>query len=251
MKSCVVIPARHASTRLPSKMLLSETGLPMVQHTYQQACQATRPSKVIVATDHQDILTAVENFGGEAVLTDPTCASGTDRVAEIARAMPEVDIFVNVQGDEPEVDPAAIDRVVEILEDDLAAPMSTVAAPLRDAEKLADPAVVKVILGDQGQAIYFSRCPIPFYRNSPAPPLDTNPPLYLQHMGLYAYRRDFLLELAEMKPSMLEQAESLEQLRVLEAGLKIAVGVVPHASAGIDTPEDYAAFVARQQRMAA
>lgn len=251
MKSCVVIPARHASTRLPSKMLLAETGLPLVQHTYQQACLAERPCGVVVATDHQEIVSAVNRFGGEAVLTDPNCTSGTDRVAELARAMPDVDIFVNVQGDEPEIDPAAIDRVVEILEQDTAAPMSTVAAPIRDAEKLADPAVVKVVIGDSGQALYFSRCPIPFYRDTEVPPLDANPPLYLQHMGLYAYRREFLLQLAQMPPAALEQAESLEQLRVLAAGEKIAVGIVARASSGIDTPEDYTAFVKRQRRIAA
>ncbi|MGL4514146.1 MAG: 3-deoxy-manno-octulosonate cytidylyltransferase [Lacipirellulaceae bacterium] len=245
---CVVLPARMNSTRLPSKMLLRETGCSMLEHTHAAALQAKLPLAVVVATDHEDIAAEVRRFGGEVLMTSPDCQSGTDRVAEVARRLPGFDVFVNLQGDEPEIDPASIDRVIEVLAADDTTPMATVAAPLVDPETLVNPAVVKVVLDRTGRALYFSRSAIPFVRDAQAATTTGQQPLFLHHIGLYAYRREFLRTFAELPPSMLEQAEKLEQLRVLEAGIAIRVGVVPKASSGIDTPADYAAFVQRHCR---
>ena len=252
----VVIPARLASTRLPQKMLLCDTGKPLLQHTYESACSANRPDAVVVATDHPEIARAVERFGGTVVLTSPDCPSGTDRVAEAARQMPDAQIFVNVQGDEPEISPAAIDRLIALLEDNPFAGMTTLATPLRDPEQLANPACVKVVCDNAGRALYFSRSPIPFVRDTPpaqragssSTPVFNQPPLFFQHLGIYAYRREELLRFATLEPSTLEQAEKLEQLRLLQTGGVIVVDTIQHASSGIDTPADYAAFVARHRK---
>jgi 3-deoxy-manno-octulosonate cytidylyltransferase (CMP-KDO synthetase) len=244
-RSYIVIPARLASTRLPRKMLLRETGKTMIQHTYEAACRATRPLGVCVATDHEEIAREVLAFGGEVHMTSPDLTSGTDRVAEVARRLPEADIIVNVQGDEPEMSPAAIDRVIELLEEHPEAGMATVATPLRRQEMLDDPACVKVVFDATGRALYFSRSPIPHARTWDDSLLAAEPPHFYLHMGLYAYRRDFLLSLTHLPVTPLERLESLEQLRVLHAGLPIMVGVVGQASRGIDTPEDYRAFVRR------
>lgn len=248
MKSRIVIPARLASTRLPRKLLLRETGKSLLQHTYEAARRASLPECVIVAADHHEIADDVRRFGGDVRMTSPTCASGTDRVAEIAREMTDVDAFVNVQGDEPEVSALAIDAVVRLLEMHPDVPMATIANPIRTKSQLDDPACVKVVVNAQMRAMYFSRSCIPFPRSWNDALLNTTPPLFLQHVGLYAYRRDFLLTLAAMPPSLLERSESLEQLRVLEAGYPILVGVVEEKSTGIDTPEDYRAFVERYGR---
>jgi 3-deoxy-manno-octulosonate cytidylyltransferase (CMP-KDO synthetase) len=245
----LVIPARMASTRLPRKMLLCETGKPLIQHTFESARRATRPSGICVATDDEEIHRAVAAFGGRAVMTSPDCASGTDRVAEVARGMPEVDIFVNVQGDEPEITGASIDLAIELLENRPTAVMSTLATPIRSREQLEDPACVKVIFDAQGRAMYFSRSVIPHPRQWDDALLTASPPCFYQHVGLYAYRRDFLLQLAQMRPSSLEKLERLEQLRVLEAGHAILVGVIDEATFGIDTPEDYRRFVEKQRRI--
>ena len=245
--SHIVIPARLASTRLPGKLLLAETGYPLIRHTYESALRATRPDGVCVATDHETIFDAVRAFGGQAVMTDPAAASGTDRVAEVAREMPEVDIFVNVQGDEPEISGRAIDLAIELLERDPAAQMSTLATPIRDRRQLDDPACVKVVFDAESRALYFSRSAIPHARTWNDDLLHADPPHFYQHVGLYAYRREFLLRLAEMRPSPLEQLEKLEQLRVIEAGHPIAVGVVDEPTFGIDTPEDYRAFVEKRR----
>ncbi|MGE0606341.1 MAG: 3-deoxy-manno-octulosonate cytidylyltransferase [Pirellulales bacterium] len=246
--ACIVIPARLASTRLPRKLLLRETGRALIEHTYMAARLARRPKAVIVAADHEEIAAAVRAFGGTVEMTSPDCASGTDRVAEIASRMPEVDIFINVQGDEPELSGETIDRVVELLEANPAAAMATLATPIRTREQLQDPACVKVVCDSLGRALYFSRSPIPHARTWDDGLLSANPPIYLQHLGLYAYRRDFLLRLAAMPPSRLEQIEKLEQLRVLEAGQTIVVGHVDEPTIGIDTPDDYRAFVERCRR---
>ena len=246
-RSFVVIPARYASTRLPRKMLLRETGKTVLQHTYEAACAARKPSGVVVATDHAEIAREVEHFRGEFVLTSRDCASGTDRVAEYARRAPKAEILVNVQGDEPEISPDAIDRVIELLEQNPSAGMATLATPIATAEQLANPACVKVVFDEEGRAMYFSRSPIPFVRDPDTSRPFNDPPLFHQHLGIYAYRRDVLLEFASMKPSSLEQAEKLEQLRMLQTGGTILVGVVDHAASGIDTPADYAAFVARRR----
>jgi len=249
LRSTIVIPARLASTRLPRKLLLAETGKPLIQHTYEAAARATRPAGVVVAADCEEIAAAVRGFGGRVELTSQGCASGTDRVAEVARKLPGIDVVVNVQGDEPEISARAIDLAVELLEQDPAAGMSTLATPIRTWEKLHDPACVKAVIDSRGRAIYFSRAPIPFPRNADDSLLSANPPNFFQHIGLYAYRRDFLLKLAELPRAPIEQVESLEQLRVLQAGHSISVGVIDEPTIGIDTPEDYREFVARWNRV--
>jgi 3-deoxy-manno-octulosonate cytidylyltransferase (CMP-KDO synthetase) len=246
-RSYVVIPARYASTRLPRKMLLRETGKSLLQHTYESACAAKRPTGVLVATDHAEIAAEVERFRGDFVMTSPDCASGTDRVAEVARKLPRADIIVNVQGDEPEMRPDNIDRVIQLLEENPAVGMATLATPISLPEQLADPACVKVVFDSAGRAMYFSRSPIPFVREPDPTQKFNDPPLFYQHLGIYAYRRNVLLEVAAMPPSSLEQAEKLEQLRMLQSGGTILVAVVEHASSGIDTPADYKAFVARRR----
>ncbi|MBN2216067.1 MAG: 3-deoxy-manno-octulosonate cytidylyltransferase [Pirellulales bacterium] len=241
--SYVVIPARLGSTRLPEKMLLAETGKPLVQHTYESALRARLPEGVCVATDHPRIFEAVRSFGGEVHMTDPGAASGTDRVAEVARKMTHVDIIVNVQGDEPEISPEAIDLVVRLLEENPSVGMSTVCTPIRGRAQLDNPACVKVVFDRDGRAMYFSRSPIPHPRTWSDALLRADPPHFHQHLGLYAYRREFLLKIAQMAPSPIERIEMLEQLRVLEAGHPILVGVVDVPTFGIDTLEDYRAFV--------
>ena len=203
---------------------------------------------MLVAADCHEIAAVVRAFGGKVELTSPDCASGTDRVAEIASKLPDVEIIVNVQGDEPEISATAIDLAVELLERDPTAVMSTLATPIRTKEKLHDPACVKVIFGKQGRAIYFSRAAIPFARNWDDALLTANPPHFYQHIGLYAYRREFLLQLAALPRAPIERVENLEQLRVLDAGHTILVGTIDEPTIGIDTPEDYRAFVERWRR---
>ena len=249
--SHIIIPARLASTRLPRKLLLRETGKTLLQHTYEAAARARRPKGICVAADHAEIADAVRAFGGEVQMTDPHAASGTDRVAEAARRLPGVEIVVNVQGDEPELSGALIDLVVGLLEERPAAMMATLATPIRSRRQLQDPACVKVVFDAQGRAIYFSRSPIPCARDWDDALLAADPPHYFQHVGLYAYRREFLLQLAAMPQSSLERIEKLEQLRVLQAGYAILVGVVDEPTFGIDTPEDYRAFVRKYRSAAA
>ena len=248
LRCTIVIPARLASTRLPRKLLLRETGKPLIQHTYEAAAKATRTSGVLVAADCEEIAGTVRAFGGRVELTSADCASGTDRVAEIARKLPDVDVLVNVQGDEPEISATAIDLAVELLERDRTAVMSTLATPIRTKERLHDPACVKVIFDQRQRAIYFSRAPIPFARNWDDSLLTADPPHFYQHIGLYAYRCEFLLQLAGMPRAGVERVENLEQLRVLDAGHAILVGVIDEPTIGIDTPEDYLAFVERWRR---
>jgi 3-deoxy-manno-octulosonate cytidylyltransferase (CMP-KDO synthetase) len=248
MSSQIIIPARLASTRLPRKLLLAETGKPLIQHTYESAQRALRPAGICVATDHEDIFKVVQAFGGRAEMTDPSAASGSDRVAEVARHMPGVEIIVNVQGDEPEIAGRSIDLAIELLEAHPEAVISTLATPIRSLRQLEDPACVKVVFDGNARALYFSRSPIPRAREWNDALLAANPPHFYQHVGLYAYRREFLLKLASMPPSRLEKVEKLEQLRVLEAGYSIFVGVVEEPTFGIDTPEDYRAFVEKQRR---
>jgi 3-deoxy-manno-octulosonate cytidylyltransferase (CMP-KDO synthetase) len=243
--SIIVIPARLASTRLPRKLLLRETGKSLIQHTYEAACRATRPSAVYVATDHEEIVQEVQRFGGRALLTSADLVSGTDRVAQAAAALASVDVVVNVQGDEPELSGAAIDQLIALLEENPDVPMATLATPIRNRRQLEDPACVKVVFDSRGRALYFSRAVIPFPRDWDDQLLQAEPSRFHLHVGLYAYRRDFLLTLARMPPVALEQIEKREQLRVLHAGYAILVGVVNEATVGIDTPDDYRAFVNR------
>jgi 3-deoxy-manno-octulosonate cytidylyltransferase (CMP-KDO synthetase) len=239
-----VIPARYASSRLPAKPLLDETGKTLIQHVVEAARKSTRLGRIVVATDDERILGAVSRFGGEAVMTRADHPSGTDRVAEVARGIAEASVVVNLQGDEPEISAFALDRVVGLLEHDPQAPMATLATPIQAPSVYHDPACVKVVIGRDGRALYFSRSPIPCYRDGFRLP-DPETPLAYLHLGLYAYRREFLLELSQLVPTPLERAEKLEQLRVLEHGFPMAVGIVLEPSVGIDTPEDYRRFVER------
>jgi len=247
LSSFLVIPARLASTRLPRKLLLRETGKPLLQHTYESASRARKPAGMCVACDHEEIFAAVRAFGGSAVMTDPAAPSGTDRVAEVARGLTDVDIVVNVQGDEPEIAGSSIDLAIELLERNPEAVMSTLATPIRNRRQLEDPACVKVVFDAQGRAMYFSRSVIPRPREWDDHLPEEEPPHFFQHVGVYAYRRDFLLQLSQMPQSALEKIEKLEQLRVLSGGYTILVGVVDEPTLGIDTPEDYRAFVEKCQ----
>lgn len=248
MKTYAVIPARYASTRLPGKPLLNQTGLYLIQHVYERAGEASSIDGVIVATDDARIAEAVRSFGGEVVLTRADHPSGTDRVAEVAATL-DADIIVNVQGDEPEIDPADIDRLVAMLGDDQAVDVGTLACPFAKGADPRDPNAVKVVLDARGHALFFSRSLIPYPVADKGTPVS--PGRWLLHLGIYAYRRAFLLKLASLAPTPLEERERLEQLRVLENGHSIAVAVVERASVGIDTPEDYAAFVRRFRQGAA
>ena len=245
VQSAVVIPARIASTRLPRKLLLRETGKSLLEHTYSAACRATRPLGGWVAAGDAEIAREVTRFGGRCEQTDPDLPSGTDRVAELARrqALRHFEILVNVQGDEPEIDPHVIDLLIERLENHPEAEIATLAAPIADESLFHDPACVKVVTDACGRALYFSRAAIPHRRDTP----DNTASRALMHLGVYAYRREALLRFAALPPSPLEQCERLEQLRALEAGFTIAIEIVDTATCGIDTPEDYARFVARQK----
>ena len=220
----------------------------MLQHTFEAARRAALPAGITVAVDSQELFGIVTSFGGQAIQTDPNLASGTDRVVEVAKQLSDVDIFVNVQGDEPEIESEAIDQVTELLAQNPSADVATLAAPIRSKEQLDDPACVKVVKDHHDSALYFSRSPIPYVRNGEdldQQRFEAEPPIYWQHIGIYAYRREFLMRLAELRASKLEQLEGLEQLRFLQAGCQILVGSVEASPGGIDTRADYDAFVAR------
>jgi len=237
MDIVAIIPARYDAVRLPGKPLLDIDGRPVIQHVYLRTARARRISRTIVATDDRRIFDAVERFGGEAVMTSPDHPSGTDRIAEVAAGL-DAEIIVNVQGDEALIDPRMIDQAVEPLLDNAAIPMATAATRISDLEELHDPNVVKVVVDQGGLALYFSRHPVPYIRDVRA---DEDLPAhhrFLHHIGLYVYRRDFLLRFAELAPTPLEQVEKLEQLRALENGYRIAVTETPLTSPGVDTPED-------------
>lgn len=241
MRTAIIIPARYGSRRLPGKPLLRITGKYLVQHVYEQACQSRRASQVIVATDDSRILAAVHGFGGRAVMTRRDHPSGTDRIAEVARGI-DADVIINLQGDEPLIDPAALDLLPDLLERNPESELATLATPIRSREQWHNPNCVKVVCDAGGRALYFSRSPIPFVRDG-KPDFAAEPPQFLQHLGLYAYRRTCLLRLAALPPDPLEQLEKLEQLRVLALGWRIHVGVISHAAAGVDTYQDYEQFV--------
>jgi len=241
----IVIPARLASTRLPEKLLLSETGKTVLEYTYRACQSATKPRGITVAVDHERLYSTVLSFGGRAQLTDVNAQSGTDRVAEVARSRPDVDVFINVQGDEPEIAGNSIDAVMQLLESDPHAQVATLATPIRTKQDLENPACVKVVRALDGAALYFSRSVIPHARVWDDGLLIREPALFLQHLGIYAYRRPFLLSLDQLHASVLEQVEKLEQLRFLQSGCRIVVGVVPKSPRGIDTREDYDNFKLR------
>lgn len=240
MSVIAIIPARYAATRLPGKPLLADTGKTLIQHVVEAVQTASRIDRIVVATDHLGVAGTVVDFGGQAVMTGEDCASGTDRLAQAAAAigLADDDIVINVQGDEPDMPGACIDRLVELMQT-TDAPMATLATPLPALEAI-DPNKVKVVLAANGRAMYFSRAPIPFDRDGEG---ATG---HMLHLGIYGYRVGFLKTFAALEPTPAERAEKLEQLRALEHGHAIAVAVVDYAGGGIDTPEDYAAFVARQ-----
>lgn len=228
----ILIPSRYASTRFPGKPFAMIGGKPMLERVYEQARQSKLAHRVIIATDDQRIANLVESFGGEYRMTRDDHPTGTDRLAEVAETLNESDIFVNVQGDEPLISPDAIDAAIKPLLDDDSVQMSTIAYPVSDPKAYESPQLVKVVTDLNGFALYFSRLPIPLYRDE-----GSNTPR-LGHAGLYVYRRETLIRLASLKPTPLEEAEKLEQLRALENGIKIKVVVRPHRSPGVDVPED-------------
>jgi 3-deoxy-manno-octulosonate cytidylyltransferase (CMP-KDO synthetase) len=238
MKSVAVIPARYASTRFPGKPLARETGKYLIQHVVENTLRAKSLAGVVVATDDERIAAAVRSFGGTAAMTRSDHPSGTDRVAEVAATL-DADLIVNVQGDEPALPPDYIDRLVARMQTDRGAEMGTLAAPFPADESPDDPTRVKLVMSRAQRALYFSRSRIPHVRDG-----RPEPGTWLLHLGIYAYRRDFLLQLARLAPAPLERLEKLEQLRVLEHGHSIAVEVVERPTPGIDTPQQYAEFAA-------
>jgi len=234
MKILAVIPARYASTRLPGKPLVALAGKPMIARVWERVRQAASISGVVVATDDERICSAVRAFGGEAVLTRPDHRSGTERVAEVAATRKDVDIFVNVQGDEPLMEPAAIDQAVQALRADSEARVATLAVPISHAADIMDPNVVKAVLDFDGNALYFSRAPIPWVRDRSGPVHAR----HLKHLGLYVFRREALLDFPTFPQGELERVEQLEQLRWLENGYRIRVAETEYDSIGVDVPED-------------
>src|SRR6202045_526332 len=234
-KVVVVIPARYGSTRLPGKPLVLLAGKPMIQRVYERAKLAQRADRVIVATDDDRIVKAVQAFGGEARMTRPDHRTGTERVAEVA-AHETGDVFVNVQGDEPLLDPAAVDTAVTALLEESQVAIATVATPIKIPGDIMDPNVCKVVLDFDENALYFSRAPIPWVRDTAAK-LQVR---HFKHLGLYVFRRDALLEYPPLPQGELERIEQLEQLRWLENGWKIRVAEVEHDAVSVDVPEDVA-----------
>lgn len=240
-----ILPARYASTRLPGKPLLAETGKPLIQHVVERARLAKRVDRVVVATDDPRIYDAVAAFGGEVVMTGEH-PNGTSRIAEAIELLGDThELIVNVQGDEPELDPGVIDALVEGIAADPSVPMATLCSRFAEGEDPTNPNIVKLVRDMNGRAMYFSRSLIPHHRDTGG--LSTTPKqTYWKHPGLYAYRRDFLINTyPTLRPTPLEEAEKLEQLRVLEHGHPIAVIEAEAPEPGIDTPEQYAAFVQR------
>jgi 3-deoxy-manno-octulosonate cytidylyltransferase (CMP-KDO synthetase) len=229
LQAVAVIPARYASSRLPGKPLADIAGRPMIEHVYRRAAEARGVDAVVVATDDPAIAAAVEQFGGVARLTRPDHRTGTDRVAEVSADL-RCDIVVNVQGDLPLVEPGMVGEVIEPLLADASVRMSTVRKVIDDPADLDNPHIVKVVVDRNGDALYFSRSAIPYGRE----PIETA----FRHIGMYGYRRDFLLTFAALPPTALERAESLEQLRALEHGFRIRTVLTRHESIEVDTPED-------------
>jgi 3-deoxy-manno-octulosonate cytidylyltransferase (CMP-KDO synthetase) len=244
--AAIVIPARYGSTRFPGKPLARLTGKFLIQHVVEQALKASLAQTVLVATDDDRIVSAVKSFGGHPVMTSSSHHSGTDRIAEVIRR-PEyahIQVVVNVQGDEPEIDPALIDDLIRVTSQPEAA-MATVSAPFSSASDIQNPNCVKVVTDKRNFALYFSRAVIPYDRDHEALGAASPPSTYRKHLGIYAYKREALLALSAAPLCDLEKLEKLEQLRALHLGMKIFVQATPHSHHGIDTPEDYAAFQKR------
>jgi 3-deoxy-manno-octulosonate cytidylyltransferase (CMP-KDO synthetase) len=245
LDAAVIIPARYASTRLPGKPILESvrdaTGKYLIEHVCEKAAAAASVRRVIVATDDERILRAVRSGGGDARMTSPDHRSGTDRIAEVAAELEER-VIVNVQGDEPDILPEQVEHVIEMLAEDETAVMATLAHEIGDEDEWRDPNVVKVVVDVDGYALYFTRSPVPYARDAGGWDPDA-PCAPLHHLGIYGYRRDFLLRYPSMPAAPLELAEKLEQLRALSAGYRIKVGITRHRCIGIDTPEDLEAWL--------
>jgi 3-deoxy-manno-octulosonate cytidylyltransferase (CMP-KDO synthetase) len=241
-----IIPARFSSTRLPGKPLSDIHGKPLVQRVHDRVCLARGVDRVLVATDDERIAAVVRGFGGEAVMTSPAHRSGTDRLAEVVRGLEDAQIVVNVQGDEPLLDPEGLEAAVQALRGEAELPLATLCVPLRSASEMLSPSVVKVVCDARGDALYFSRSPIPFVRTEAGDLARAAEEAVLRglarkHVGLYVYRREALLRFASLPPAPLEIAEGLEQLRALHYGMRLKV--VPRdgeAGLAVDTPEDLA-----------
>ncbi|MBF0458943.1 MAG: 3-deoxy-manno-octulosonate cytidylyltransferase [Nitrospirae bacterium] len=248
MKAAVIIPSRYASTRFSGKPLALINGLPMIRHVYDGAKRASLPEAVIVATDDERIFKAVMAFGGEAVMTAVDHPSGTDRIFQAASAPQynKYDIIVNVQGDEPLIRPDMIDAVIELLISDSRAGIGTLKKRITVQNEFFDPNIVKVVTDKDGFAMYFSRAPIPYYRDLMTITRDGHilfngnmeQVQYYKHIGIYSYRKNVLTRMAGLKEGPLERAESLEQLRAMDNGIKIKVGETVHETIGVDCPAD-------------
>ena len=238
-----VIPSRYGSHRLPAKPLVDFCGKPMVQRVYEQAKKSQLLDRVVVATDDVRIEDAVHRFGGDVILTSKEIQSGSDRVAAVA-SHEAGDIFVNIQGDEPLIAPEMIDQGVQLLLDDTSASVGTVVKEISSQEELLNPNVVKVVLNHDGYALYFSRSIVPFVRGEANVKLWLPLHTFYKHIGLYIFRREFIMQYVQLPVSRLEKAEKLEQLRILEAGYKIKVGITTYESIPIDTPDDVARVIA-------
>lgn len=233
-----IIPARFASTRLPGKPLIDLGGKPMIQRVVEQVKQAQSVKAVIVATDDERIASSIASFGGRSEITPETLETGCDRVAYVARAIPAAELIVDVQGDEPLIDPRAIDEAVKPLAENPEIQVGTLVKKISSAEELANPNVVKAVLDPAGFAIYFSRSPVPYMRDEPEMSAWHTRHVYYKHFGLYVFRREALLKFASWKKTPLERVENLEQLRILEHGLRIKATVTKYDSVPVDTPED-------------
>ena len=234
-KVLAVVPARYASRRFPGKIVANLAGKPLVMHAYERAREASLVTEALIATDHDEVVQILRPFNAKVVMTRSDHACGTDRIAEVA-GNSDADIIVNVQGDEALVDPATIDNTIRALLDNPEVPMATARHRITDPERIRDPNVVKVVCDRRNYALYFSRSPIPFIRDWSD--RAANLQCYWQHVGLYVFRRDFLLKFSKMPQSPLERIEKLEQLRVIEAGIPIVVVDTKYESIGVDTPED-------------
>lgn len=240
MKATVIIPARLQSSRFPEKVLARATGKPLVQHVVDQVRKCRQVRDIIVAADDPKVADALREYKVNVVLTDPNHPSGTDRIAEVATKLDD-ELIINVQGDEPEIEPATVDLLIERMTQ-TGSKMGTVITPFAPPRDPKDPNIVKAVVGIDGSAIYFSRHPIPFKRDEAGPT-----PTYFHHLGIYGYRRDFLLEFSSWQPTPLEQTEKLEQLRALEHGVRIDTIRIASAPAGIDTQQQYEEFVKRNK----
>jgi len=246
MRTLAVLPSRYAASRFPGKPLALIAGKPMIQWVWQAASRAAGVDKVVVATDDKRILSAVHDFGGQVIITDPALPSGTDRVAAALELLGEsYDVVLNIQGDEPAMHPETIAAVVKLMAEEPDLPMATAACPFAHADELFNPNAVKVVTDDRGRALYFSRSPIPYLRNSSVFEPDFRAwmqpeqlKLFKRHLGIYAYRPETLRAFTQLPPHPLERVEMLEQLRALAAGLAIGVAETPYLSLGVDTPGD-------------